>query len=200
MWIEPLKNGMSKVRRRVLDFIHIARPSTLTEQVRSYSLPSPGNARSLNLVPETVEPGEQAADCGVCRCAYGGEIVNPWFASQAFHAPRTRLVTFARDIMPVNLGRNCGWCLIRMTPHVENHRILKRRVVDSHRATQMAKRALEVDHLHLPVAAKRHKSETGSRDRLSTLSDEVLLRVLSFLSIAELNICQRYVHGAPIDW
>jgi hypothetical protein len=63
----------------------------------------------------------------------------------------------------------------------------------------MAKRALEVDDLHLAVAAKRHKSGTDSRDRLSALSDEVLLRILSFLSIADLNTCQRYAHGALID-
>jgi hypothetical protein len=56
----------------------------------------------------------------------------------------------------------------------------------------MAKRALEGDEPHVASAAKRLKWEADRHDRLSSLSNEVLLRVLSFLSIGELNKCQRY--------
>ena len=64
----------------------------------------------------------------------------------------------------------------------------------------MAKRALEGDDPHLAGAPKRLKLEADQRDRLSTLSNELLLRVLSFLSIGELNKCQRYVPGSTSDW
>ena len=37
-------------------------------------------------------------------------------------------------------------------------------------------------------------------DRLSNLSDELLLRTLSFLAISDLAVCERCVGGSGISW
>lgn len=62
-------------------------------------------------------------------------------------------------------------------------------LIDS--AIEMAKRAREVvddiDESH----SKRFKASVV--DRLSRLSDELILRVLSCLPVAQLIVCQRYV-------
>jgi hypothetical protein len=44
--------------------------------------------------------------------------------------------------------------------------------------------------------AKREKSSYP--DRLSRLSDELILRVLSFLPVSQLVTCQRYVNSSPV--
>lgn len=51
--------------------------------------------------------------------------------------------------------------------------------------------------------AKRTKGPlTGRIDRLSSLSDELLLNILSYLPISSLNVCQRYGEsfGTLIKW
>jgi hypothetical protein len=56
----------------------------------------------------------------------------------------------------------------------------------------MVKRLLETEDLPEPPA-KRIRADPASTDRLSNLSDELILRIFSYLSPAELNRCQRYV-------
>lgn len=65
--------------------------------------------------------------------------------------------------------------------------------LDSVAASTMAKRQRDGDGeiAREPPATKRNKS--SSPDRLSSLSDELLLKVLSFLPISQLVVCQRYV-------
>jgi hypothetical protein len=56
----------------------------------------------------------------------------------------------------------------------------------------MAKRSREDDDdAGIAQSGKRYKP--SSPDRLSSLSDELLVKVLSFLSVSQLLVCQRYV-------
>ena len=55
----------------------------------------------------------------------------------------------------------------------------------------MSKRVRQQDGLDDDRAAKRVRP--SSPDRLSKLSDELILRVLSFLPVSQLAVCQRYV-------
>ena len=55
----------------------------------------------------------------------------------------------------------------------------------------MSKRAREEDGLEDSPASKRMR--LSSVDRLSKLSDELILRVLGSLPVSQLVVCQRYV-------
>lgn len=55
----------------------------------------------------------------------------------------------------------------------------------------MVKRARQEDDAAGSPATKRVRP--SSVDRLSRLSDELVLRVLSYLPVSQLVICQRYV-------
>jgi hypothetical protein len=54
----------------------------------------------------------------------------------------------------------------------------------------MPKRDLETEDA-AESTNKRQRVESRPGDRLSRLSDELILRVLAFLTVTELNICQR---------
>jgi hypothetical protein len=56
----------------------------------------------------------------------------------------------------------------------------------------MSKRRRDDAQFDLPSAKRYRDGVTSPLDRLSSLSDELLLHVLSFLPISSLNVCQRY--------
>ena len=62
----------------------------------------------------------------------------------------------------------------------------------SSRLVSMAKRSLSVSALE-ERPAKRSRRASLPQDHLSGLSDELLLRILSFLPPIKLTECQRYV-------
>jgi hypothetical protein len=55
----------------------------------------------------------------------------------------------------------------------------------------MSKRVRDEDVLEDAPASKRIRP--SSVDRLSKLSDELILRVLSYLPVSQLVVCERYV-------
>lgn len=57
----------------------------------------------------------------------------------------------------------------------------------------MSKRRREDDTSDLPSAKRNRDLVTGPVDRLSSLSDELLLNILSFLPVSSLNVCQTSV-------
>lgn len=62
----------------------------------------------------------------------------------------------------------------------------------------MPKRSREDVQADLPPA-KRTPGNAGFSDRLSSLSNELLLQILSFLPIQSLNVCQRYASVRCMD-
>jgi hypothetical protein len=56
----------------------------------------------------------------------------------------------------------------------------------------MSKRRRDDTQLGLPPTKRYRDTATSPLDRLSSLSDELLLHILSFLPISGLNVCQRY--------
>lgn len=54
----------------------------------------------------------------------------------------------------------------------------------------MSKRRREDDTSDLPSAKRNRDLVIGPVDRLSSLSDELLLNILSFLPVSSLNVCQ----------
>ena len=64
----------------------------------------------------------------------------------------------------------------------------------------MAKRARDDNDDDDDAAAAAFDSRTSKRvkpspiDRLSNLSDELILRVLAYLPVSQLAVCHRYVH------
>ena len=56
----------------------------------------------------------------------------------------------------------------------------------------MSKRPREDTHLDGSLAKRARDATMGRVDRLSSLSDELLLHILSFLPVSSLNVCQRY--------
>ncbi|KAJ5584111.1 uncharacterized protein N7459_003911 [Penicillium hispanicum] len=58
----------------------------------------------------------------------------------------------------------------------------------------MPKRLRSGSQLHSPPAKRSRDAVTSPVDRLSLLSDELLLHILSFLPVSSLNICQRLSH------
>ena len=56
----------------------------------------------------------------------------------------------------------------------------------------MSKRVRVEDDLDDAPSPKRVRS--SSTDRLSNLSDELILRVLGYLPVSQLVVCQRYVY------
>lgn len=57
----------------------------------------------------------------------------------------------------------------------------------------MSKRRRDDAQFDLPPTKRHRDAVTSPLDRLSSLSDEILLHILSFLPISSLNVCQRYV-------
>jgi len=62
----------------------------------------------------------------------------------------------------------------------------------------MSKRRRGSDESDASTRKRRRDSSAGSIDRLSCLSNELLLHILSFLPISSLSVCQRYALGLPI--
>ncbi|KAJ6127464.1 hypothetical protein N7523_003076 [Penicillium sp. IBT 18751x] len=58
----------------------------------------------------------------------------------------------------------------------------------------MSKRSRECQPSDLPPAKRNRDVVTGPVDRLSSLSDELLLNILSFLPVSSLNLCQTLSH------
>lgn len=62
----------------------------------------------------------------------------------------------------------------------------------------MSKRRRDSDESDASTRKRRRDSSAGSIDRLSCLSNELLLHILSFLPISSLSVCQRYALDLPI--
>ena len=62
----------------------------------------------------------------------------------------------------------------------------------------MSKRRRESDESDASTRKRRQDSSVGPVDRLSSLSNELLLHILSFLPISSLSVCQRYTLSLPV--
>jgi hypothetical protein len=59
----------------------------------------------------------------------------------------------------------------------------------------MSKRCRDQCDPDLPQKRTRTRDDIGPVDRLSGLSNELLLHILSFLPVSSLNVCQRYIYS-----
>lgn len=58
----------------------------------------------------------------------------------------------------------------------------------------MSKRCRDHWDSDLPQKRIRTRNDIRPVDRLSRLSNELLLHILSFLPVSSLNVCQRYIY------